>query len=669
MVKVVIRDPIGDLEKTLERYSKAYYAGTPEVSDEAYDAMCRKLAELKPESQVLNSIGTADFEGGDLVKVPHRMSMHSQSKARNLKELEAWLKKLPASKRNRELVIEHKLDGLSVELVYEKSKLVHVITQGEVDGYDILANVKGSPSIPLMVHSAGNFSVRGELIMETKTFQELYVPKGYTVARNTAVGLARKGGKAKDLRVVCYSLSWKDPKKAHPDEVEQLEWLTANGFEVVEGICSDLGLRPDCTSGNHLETITELYEALSAERMKLKPNLKYEIDGLVIKCAEPDLLDLASKMPKTQIALKFPPRGESTILRKVVWQAKGSTYTPVGVVDPVEILGATVSRANLCNPAFLTELGAYIGAEVLVTKRGDVIPKIEAVLSEVWEGKTSLVPPKECRVCETPLKGRSGRRCWCPNDQCPLVVIHQVSKWLDVLGVKFFGDALILGVCVRGMVGSIADLYDLDPKEVAKVNTSGLTDDEGNVVALGKGVNSNVRRVGLKVATKALNNLVSASNNLPLAKLIAGLDIFSIGLKTFQLAVKGVTCIDDLFELDRDRLLAVKGLGEKKVDALLTGLAAREGDIRAIASKVVIAFPSASPLEERGSVCFTGKMSRLRKDLEAAAAAAGFEIRSSVSAKLTYLVTNDAASGSAKNEAARAKGVKVIDEAAFEAML
>jgi DNA ligase (NAD+) len=595
--------------------------------------------------------------------------MHSQSKARDFNEFRAWFKKLPVGKKSNEFMIEHKLDGLSIELVYEKGKLVHAITQGPTDGYDLVDHVRGSPSIPLTVKSKDSFSVRGELIMETSTFKNTYVPLGYSVARNTAVGLARKGGKAKDLRVVCYSLSKRipsDAKKAFPDEDEQLEWLATNGFEVVEAQMRD--------GDQLLSDLEDIYADLSAKRLAEDPSIKYEIDGLVIKCNHPDLDDLKRKTPKTQVALKFPPMGVSTVLRKVIWQTKGSTYTPVGIFDTVEILGSKVSRANLCNPAFLAELGAYVGAEVLVVKRGDVIPKIEAMLSPVNPtANKKLAPPKECRVCSTPLKGRADRRCWCPNERCPLVVVHQVAKWINVLDVKFFGSTLILGVCMRGLVGSIQDLYDLKASEVAKVNLAGLKDDDGLSLGLVDDEDdeegTKVRKVGLKVATKALANLKAASENLPIAKLVEGLDIFSIGGKTFQLAAEGIETIDQLFEMDRSTLRAIKGLGEKKVDALLAGLAAREDDIRVIASKVTIAFPSRGTQEARGSVCFTGKMSKPRKDLEAMAVEAGFEIRTGVSAKLTYLVTNDAASGSAKNEAARAKGVTVIDEAAFEAMI
>lgn len=657
-LKIISREEVDALEDSLRTYATSYYEGKPLVSDEVYDVLLERLRACKPDSDLLDTIGEADeFEGCE--KVPHRMSMHSQAKAKTLEEAKTWFRKRTAADREGNFIVEPKYDGLSLELVYEKGRLVHAITQGQVDGFDLVANLCESPHIPQTIAYRKTVSVRGELIMPLDVFRKKYEPRGYSAPRNTAVGLAKKAGEAGDLHVVCYTVFFGDLPTPRAER-EDLEWLRDQGFEVATILYDDRG-------DKLLENLESVYHIISEKRLVNDPSLTYEMDGLVIKCMIPDLKDLERDTPQRQVALKFPPFGAPTVLRKVLWQASGATYTPVGIVAPVTIGKVNVRRASLCNPSILATLGVTIGAEIYVSRRGDVIPKIEAVLTP---GDQPIDVPTECRACATKLRGREGKRLWCPNQECPNLVAHEVRKWIDVLDVKFFGKTLILGLCMRGVVSSIADLYDLSPEQVAEVNLAGLVDEDG--IPLDEAEDGKVRKVGLKVATKALGNLVAASKGLPLAKFVAGLDIGSVGVKVAELAVAGVTTIDELLSLDRETLLAVKGLGEKKVAAILRGLVAKEDLIRTLTNHLPgLEFPGGAPAitADRGSVCFTGKMSVPRPQLEALARSAGFEVRSSVSGKLTYLVTNDANSGSAKNTNARAKGIQVIDEAAFRAML
>ncbi|MFW9896692.1 MAG: hypothetical protein ACFFD7_12875 [Candidatus Thorarchaeota archaeon] len=213
-----------------------------------------------------------------------------------------------------------------------------------------------------------------------------------------------------------------------------------------------------------------------------------------------------------QFREKFHAEEIKTVLRDVEWSISGANYTPVAIVDPVSLMGTTVSRASLANPNLIDELGIKIGSEVFISKRGDIIPKIERVIKTPADAH-EIILPTECEVCHTKLKNE-GTRLICPNEGCEKRAYHRLVKWIKKLGVKHFSEKLILRPLFENKkVTTIADLYNLKLSDLTRLD-----------------------QVKETSAKKALDNLF-AVESVPLAKFIGGFDIENIGEELTQRVV------------------------------------------------------------------------------------------------------------------------------------
>jgi DNA ligase (NAD+) len=372
--------------------------------------------------------------------------------------------------------------------------------------------------------------------------------------------------------------------------------------------------------------------------------------------------------PDRQIAFKFELEKAESIVRAVEWSESGATYTPIALFEPVRLAGTMVKRASLVNPDTIRKLGVQIGSRVVVTKRGEIIPKIESVVEEPPETadlslfggnteKSDIAFPTRCGACGAELLDE-GTRLFCPNPACPKRIHHRIEKWVAVLDLRDLGTVLLRSLFTAGRINSIVDVDTLTVDELTPyfLEAESLAKDKES-----------------KGAQKVFA-VLQAKRQVPLAQFVAGFDIENIGeLLVERLVDAGYDTLDKLFAASPEDLARVNGFGEISARALLAGLAENKAEMLLLLEKGYVAIRppiDAGEAKLAGlSFCFTGELAMKRADAEKLVKEAGGSVKSAVTKDLSYLVTNDVTSGSAKNEKAQKLGVSVIDEDAFRALL
>jgi DNA ligase (NAD+) len=461
----------------------------------------------------------------------------------------------------------------------------------------------------------------------------------------------KDGSGAEDLDIICYDArgvadngvadkgvvdSGDSRLSPFGDELSKLAWLESCGFSVVK-----TELFQDAAS------IVEYRAKIMAER----PFLPYDIDGLVVKGREIDEEDLAKPRPEKQIAFKFSPEEAVTTLLRVEWSESGSLYTPIGVVDAVRLAGTTVQRANLCNPGMIRTMGLRLGSRVIITKRGEIIPKIETLVDNP-PGSTEIDQPAVCGSCGSSLVDE-GTRLFCPNERCPKKELHRIEKWLNIIDVRGFGTAIVGRLFVAGKLRTIADLYRLEPEEL-----------------------ESMERMGPVLAKKILRNL-RKTEELDLAEFIAAFDIEGVGLLVAEKLVRGgFDSLDKLFAAREEELTTIGGIAETMAGTIVRGIAAVRDEMREVVDSGFISLRASGESDGREgrlsgkSFCFTGELTAMkRSEAEKMVRSMGGTAKGSVTADLDYLVTNDPGSGSSKNKKARQYDVKILSEADFLALI
>ncbi|MBN2873636.1 MAG: NAD-dependent DNA ligase LigA [Spirochaetales bacterium] len=627
---------VAELEAVITRHQNLYYNGTPEISDAAFDELWDELVALAPDSAVLARVGRDASDG--FQKARHVLPMGSQAKAADPEEFLAWCEKV----RLPEYVVEHKLDGASLELQYEAGRLVRAVTRGDgMTGDDITANARKMTGVPERLAVAWSGAVRGEVVMSHETHAALFSDKAN--CRNAANGLMKRkdGAGVEHLEVLCYDAAPAGlydegpdaafataPEPPFDDEVAKMAWLGSAGFNVVE-----------------TAVLNAPFEVVDyrARVMDSRAALPYDIDGLVVKARLVDMDDMKRARPERQIAFKFPLEEATTTLLDVEWSESGATYTPVGIIEPVRLAGTTVKRASLANTNTLRGMGLRIGSKVVVVKRGEIIPKIEGLV-ENPEASADIVPPSSCSCGATLID--EGTRLYCPNPACPKKSLHRLEKWLSTLDVMEFGETILRRLFDAGRVRDIADLYTLEVEELARYE-----------------------RMGETSASRIVGNL-RAQNTPSLAEFVAGFDIEGIGVLMIEKAVMaGFDTLGKLRQASIAELAGIDGFGEITAVALADGLAALGPAMDAVISAGVVSIRTpdtkGGPLSGE-SFCFTGELGSMKRSrAQALVKSLGGTVRNSVASGLTYLVTNDPGSGSAKSKKAVSLGITILDEAAF----
>jgi len=602
-----------------------YYNNQPTVSDKVFDAWCDELRVLVPNHIALTAVG-APVGPSVWHKAKHHIPMGSLNKVNLPIEMSDWAK----DKSDKTLwFVTEKLDGLSIELIYESGKLIQAITRGDgTTGEDITANVCRMHGVNNDLGLDFNGSLRGEIIM-TKTMWKLHFSE-MANPRNAASGVSKRldGVGVDKIGILFYQVLGDVDFKT---EVEQFTWLKNN----------KLGIPNFWT----YKTIDEVNKHWRDYQDTKRDKLDYDIDGLVIRIDDMTRqMSLGDKdlRPLGAMAFKFDNESRESIIRDIIWQVGNSgRLTPVAVVDPVVLVGATVTRASLYNMSYIEELKLDIGATVLVVRANDVIPRIE----ELIKGTGKVIDhPTHCPECSAVVKF-DGENLMCTNTQlCSAQIIGRIKNWVKELNLLEWGDTLVEKLVQSNKVVTVADLYTLTVDDLA-----------------------NLDRMGEKSAQKCFEILWDPTNtNISLDIFLGALSIPTIGGSTIRSIMNaGCDTLEKFGQLGAAQFEQVPGVGPTKAKFLADGLKHNQKIILALIENGITIKAKIHGVMTGKSVCFTGAMKMKRPLLEKMAADQGADVKGSVGKGLTYLVIADPNSTSSKAQAARKMGTTLISEEAF----
>jgi DNA ligase (NAD+) len=622
---------IKELEVKIFKARDDYYNHQPIVSDKVFDAWVDELRLLDPTNKAVTSIGSPVVPS-EWKKARHQIPMGSLNKVNTPEELIKWSEDIGYDPGDRfepgdKFLVTEKLDGLSIEVIYENGKLTQAITRGDGEtGEDVTVNVIKMGSVKSQLPNNFTGSLRGEIIMKKSVHQKHFADKANP--RNAASGTCKRldGVGVEHLDIFFYqALGDVD----FVTEQEQFLWLVNAGLTT-----------PNWCVIREAEKVNTHWRNYQNVR---RATLDYDIDGLVIR-----IDDLAQQIglgdhdlrPKGAMAFKFDNETRESVIKEIVWQVGNSgRLTPVATIEPVTLVGATVTRASIYNLAYIEELGLDVGAKVLVARANDVIPRIEELITGT--GKLAL-PPKYCPECNS-LTEMQGENLVCTNNAtCPAQVIGRIKNWIKELNLLEWGDTLVEKLVASGKVNDVADLYKLTVDDIA-----------------------NLDRMGEKSAKKC-HAILWDNKEISLEVLLGALSIPMIGQSTIKLIMNaGCDTLEKFGQLKADNFEQVPGVGPTKAKSLADGLVQNQKLILNILNNGVVIKGRVDGVLSGKSVCFTGSMNTKRPVLEKMAAEAGGDVKGSVGKGLTYLVIADPASTSSKAVAARKLGTKLISEDEF----
>jgi DNA ligase (NAD+) len=651
-----------DLREKLHHHEYLYHVlDQPEISDAEYDRMMRRLKELEaghPELVTPDSptqrVGGKPREG--FVKVRHSSPMLSLDNALNEDEMRAFDQRVRDLLKGEpyEYVVELKLDGLSMAVHYEHGKMLRAITRGDGQtGEDVTENARTIRSLPLRVKSKlARFEVRGEALLTLQAFERLNARQlqhdlpVFANPRNAAAGSLRALEPAltasRQLEYSAYFLLV-DGKFHYDSHWESLEELSRMGFKVNSH-------RKKCAG---LEDVLEFYKNWESKR----ESLNYEIDGTVIKVdsiRQQNLLGWTAKAPRWAIAFKFPAHQEQTVVENIEVQVgRTGTLTPVAHLKAVKIAGVTVTRATLHNEDEIARLGVEIGDTVLVERSGDVIPKVVRVVKQ-GPDRRPFKMPKHCPVCGGEIvreEGEAASRCI--NTNCPARLKESVSHFAarGVMDIDGMGDVLVDQLVMRGIVKSVADVYNLTLDQLLELD-----------------------RMGKKSAEKVLRN-IDASRKQPLPRVLNGLGIPFVGERTAQILADTFGSLDAIAQADEEQLQEAEEVGPKVSESIRQffherrnrELVERLRKARLTFEHTIKKKKTAGPLTGKVFV-LTGTLPNItREEAKARIEAAGAKVTGSVSKKTDYVVAGT--DPGSKLDKASTLGVPVIGEPELLALL
>ena len=652
----------------LVRHEHLYYVlDNPEISDQAYDALMKELKQIEathPELITPDSptqrVGGKPAEG--FKKVRHSRPMLSLDNAYSAEELADWDRRVHelAGNLRVEYTSELKLDGLSVALQFVPaehggSRLARGVTRGDgQEGEDVTTNIRTIRSVPLSISAdklkkAGlppAFEVRGEVVMPEEGFLRLNEERereGLPAAvnpRNAAAGTLRtlEPSIVANRRLVFFAyFLLVDGEYFAAGQTATLDALTALGFRV----------NPH---RGRMKTVDDMMKFV-ADAEKRRATLGYEIDGIVFKVdahATQLRLGYTGRAPRWAIAYKFTAQSAITQVEGImITVGRSGKLTPTAMLTPVFVGGVTVSRATLHNADFIDRLGLLLGDWVKVERGGDVIPKVDEVVSDAEHprGMERFEFPTHCPECRNPVVRAEGEADWrCVNADCPAKLreslLHFGSR--GVMNIEGLGDAAVQQLLERRLVASVADLYWLTEEQLI-----------------------GLERFAAKSA-RALLAEIKNSKKAGLARVLMGLGVRYVGERTAELLAQEFGSIDAIMAASAQELERVEEVGPRISEAILEFFSRpanrilveklKEAGVEMTAEKKV----RTSQLEGFTFV-LTGTLPNLtREEAKQRIEAAGGKVSSSVSRKTSYVVAGEEA-GSKLDKAQELK-IPILDE-------
>lgn len=658
------KDRINELKPKIEYYTRKYYEDEQVISDFEFDMLMKELKQLEADYPELitpdsptQKVGTSPIKKG-FKKVTHRVPLQSLQDVfsfEEVREFDTRMQKL-ASEYNLPLdyVVETKIDGLSTALEYKDGIFIRGATRGNgTVGEDVTENLKTVRTIPHKLKEPINITVRGEIFIGKKEFDELNESRladeeeRFANARNAAAGSLRqldsKITAGRPLDIYIFNIQEIENKEIMT-HYEGLKYLQELGFNVnpVRILCKNI------------DEVLEAIKKIGEDR----ENLSFGIDGAVVKVNNLELrekIGTTFKTPKWAVAYKYPPEKKETKVIDIIYQVgRTGAITPMAILDTVNVAGSNISKTTLHNEDFIKEKDIRIGDTVVIQKAGDVIPEIVEVVKSKRTGEEKIFKmPRTCPVCGAQAVREEGEAVVrCIGIECPAKlyrsIIHFASK--EAMDIKGLGDAIIEELIERKLISNISDLYNLTLEDIATLKKNG------------------------KKFAQNLINSIEESKNRELHRVITSLGIRHVGVKLAKSLAKEYKSMDNLIEASLEELESKQDVGEITAESIYNFFK-QEQSIDLI-NKLKQAGVNMTLKQELGTdnrfegkvFVLTGSLEKYSRD-EASQVIEklGGKTSSSVSKKTDYVLAGEDAGSKLKK--AQELGVKIITEIEFDKMI
>ena len=671
-----VQEKYTKLRNEIEYHNNLYYnEDKPLISDMEYDALMRELKQFEQEypellkneengeSSPTEKIGGTASE--KFSKVRHRVPMLSLSNTYNISEIEDFdkrIKKIILSEnvkehsKELEYILELKLDGLSISLIYENGVLVQAVTRGDGQvGEDVTENIMEIKTIPKKLKENISLEVRGEIILPISSFNRINQEREddgedvFANPRNAASGTIRQLDKTivAERGLDCYLYYLVNAENYGINtHLESIEYIEKLGFKTTK-------IFEKYTDFKELEKSIDKWHN---DRKKLD----YETDGLVIKVnnfALYETLGYTTKSPRWAIAYKFPAEQVKTKLMDVTFQVgRTGVITPVAELEAVNLSGSVVKRASLHNFDEIRRKDIKIGDNVIVEKAAEIIPQVVNVVFEDRTGKEiEIQEPTNCPVCNSELAHEEGLVALkCHNPLCPEKVKRQIAYFVsrDAMNISGLGDKIVEKFIELGKIKTIVDIYSLEKYREEL---------------------ENLEKMGQKSVDNLINSIES-SKNRDFSKVLYALGIPFVGKFNANLLTKTFKNIENLKNQSIEDLLAVKGIGDKVALAVNTFLNDENNwkiitDLKNIGLQFAVDETNSeeiadNPIKDKNFLA-TGKLQKYkRNDIKDIILSKGGNYLSAVSKNLDFLIAGEKAGS--KLEKAEKLGVRVLTEEEFE---
>ena len=665
MNKQQAKERIKELREKTEYYAKKYYDDdNPEISDFEYDMLMVELRNLEKEypelitkESLTQKVGGHVKEGFE--KVTHEVPLQSLQDVFSLEDVEDFdIRMHQKAKENGieevKYVVETKIDGLSAALEYKDGILVRGATRGNgLVGEDVTKNLKTVKTIPHKIDEKINITVRGEVFISKKDFEEMNQERQendeelFANARNAAAGSLRqldsKITAKRPLDIYIFNVQ-KIEGKEFNSHYEELEYLEKIGFNVNP-------VRIPCTN---IEKIKKAIQKIG----EMREELTFGIDGAVIKIDNlkfREILGTTVKVPRWAVAYKYPPETKETILKDIICQVgRTGVITPMAILEPVKVAGSTISKTTLHNEDFIKEKDLKIGDTVVIQKAGDVIPEISKVVKEKRTGKEKdFEMPRVCPVCGAEAIREEGEAAVrCTGIECPAKLfrnlVHFVSR--EAMNIDGLGENIIQQLLEKHLIENIADIYSLSFEEIASL-----------------------KKNGKKFAQKLKNSIENSKQN-DLYRLITALGIRHVGGKASKLLAKKYKTLQALTEAKFEELQEMNDIGEVMANSIVEFFAQEQ--TKDLLKRLEDAGVNTKAIEEETTdnrfegqtFVLTGSLQKFtRKEAEDLIEKFGGKTSSSVSKKTNYVLAGEDAGS--KLTKAQSLGVNIISEEEFENLI
>ena len=654
-----------ELRDLLNRASIAYHVDdAPVMDDAAYDTLYDELVAIETEHpELVTPDSPTQRVGAPLSdrfqKVRHLSPMGSLDKVTTDEAIVKWaddVRKRLGTDEPIAFVLEPKIDGSAINLVYENGVFVRGATRGDgIQGEDVTPNLRTIKSIPLRMNGDAPplVEVRGEVYMPLSGFRamnERLAGEGKATApnpRNASAGSLRQKDSGitaqRPLSLWAYGTGVREGLEV-PTHWEMLQWLRARGF-------------PTNPYAQRVESVDEVAEACRAWEVR-RAELDYEIDGIVIKVDSFDQqarLGALHERPRWARAFKWAPMTAKTRLNRIAIRVgRTGALNPWAMLEPVEVGGVTISRATLHNEEDINRKDIREGDDVIVQRAGDVIPQIVGPAGRHRPGTKPFAMPTHCPLCGTEVVKPEGEVMHrCPNRACPSRGLESLNNWVmaaaDVDGV---GEQTVRRLWDLGLVRSIPELYRLTPEQLMELDGFG------------------------EISARNAVEAIAASKEVPFSRVLFGLNIPDVGWVTGQTLARHFGDIDGLMNATQEELQEVEGIGPERAEALAEWFRDDDnrrlvGELRDLGLRFVIGEeerPKEGPLTGNAYV-ITGTLERYtREQAKAALEARGAKVSDSVSSKTTGVVVGEEP-GASKLKKAEKAGVPLLTEADLVALL